>query len=200
MLFRSGHRAGLGLDVVFLDKLNLRRTSMGPDKASAGLNISSDEADAFNAWKKAEKDADEARSASDSANAAANKAKNAFAVLSKNSKATPAQLEEAKKKVEEAHTKAETANSAAEKAREDQSAKESAWKKQMNEDQPASISDFRRYVMLHPIVCEVFDPWYVENDTDDKVAPQPNIQQDPTAKQHNNHLHITIRDPELKEN
>lgn len=200
MLGSIGHRAGLGLDVAYLDGLLLNRKSLDPaHHPSAGINVSTEEADAFNAWKKSIKDNDAANAAHTAAVRSAGTAENELKAILKKGKATQAEIDAAKKKLEEAQAAKETASKAAADAEKDVPVKQAAWEKQMKADQPASINSFRREVMLRPIVAEVFDPWFMDYNAHDDKAPTPNDQSDGTEKQHNNHLHITIDDPELKE-
>jgi hypothetical protein len=56
--------------------------------------------------------------------------------------------------------------------------------------------------MQEACVSQVIDPWYVTLNTKKPEQAIPNDQNKATLDgllvQHNNHMHLTIRDPELK--
>lgn len=198
MLGSIAHRAGLGLDVVWLKSndgaTHLNRKTLGEKE---GENVSKDEEKAFNEMKQAEQDAATAAKRAKEAAIAEGNAKAAYAKLAKNSRATPEMIAEAKKKAEEATKAREDAVEARKNADSTSREKTTAWKKQMNKDQPSAVANFRSNVMKKPIVKQVLDPWYMDKNTHDNEAPTANDQSDGLEKQHNNHMHITINDPEL---
>lgn len=198
MLGSIAHRAGLGLDVVWLkesgDATRMNRAALGK---SEGTNVSKDEEKAFNEMKKAEQEAAAAKQKEKAAIAEEKTAKVAYAKMAKNSKASPEMIAEVKKKAEEA-TKAKDAAIDARKDAETLDRKRrQEWKKQVDKDQPTSVANFRSNIMKKPIVKQVLDPWYMDKDTHDNIEPTANDQSDGLEKQHNNHMHITINDPEL---
>lgn len=72
------------------------------------------------------------------------------------------------------------------------------WSDAVEKNQPAMLDLFRNSLLkAKPLVTQVLDPWYMELNTRDSLAPVPNQQKDQNEKLHSHHLHITIQDPEL---
>ena len=73
-----------------------------------------------------------------------------------------------------------------------------AWEKLVSKHQPGKVDGFRRALMKAEVVTQVIDPWYVDLNTKDKIDGVVNEQKGAIQKSHNNHLHLTIHDPELR--
>lgn len=198
MLGSIAHRSGLGLDVVWLKSndgaTHLNRHTLGK---SEGENVSKDEETAFNDWQNAKDKAARAQKAKEAAEANEATAAQAYAKLAKNGKASSEMIAEAKKKADEATAAREAATQASQDAKTAVTKKHEDWGERMKKEQPKSVDNFRSNIMRKPIVKQVLDPWYIDKNTHDSSAPTVNDQSDGLEKQHNNHMHITIDDPEL---
>ena len=73
------------------------------------------------------------------------------------------------------------------------------WNAERDCHEPDPIRKLRARLGLNPSVKQLFDPWYMDADTADKIAPVPNEQRrsNPNERLHNNHLHITVREPKI---
>lgn len=69
------------------------------------------------------------------------------------------------------------------------------WEEEMLANQPHLMSSFREHLGTSELVTQILDPWYVDMNTHDRIAPKVNTQLSPDEKLHNNHLHLTIREP-----
>ena len=73
-----------------------------------------------------------------------------------------------------------------------------AWSDERDKHEPASIKSFRAQLSQCNCVKQVFDPWFMNKNTQNPAAPVlPNLQKDGNEKLHATHLHITIFDPTL---
>lgn len=185
------HRSGLALDVQYLDKVRMNRSTLDPDNkgsAQAGANVSDSEAEAFRKYLEAEKEAAAAQ-------AAWKKAEAAVAAATKEAKktgGTPEEVEARKAAVKKAEAeRAEAELVRGEKAEAQRDAKE-AWTKQLDKDEPKSMKSYRAYLLKCNCVQQVFDPWYMENNTRDDEPPEPNTMRSGNEDLHKHHLHITV--------
>lgn len=185
------HRVGLGLDVNYLDKTRLNRRELRPEKYNAAPdtdNVSTEEKKLFDEKVKAEKD--EA-----SAVAKLEKLKKEQDALTKAKKTDPGTVNPLREAALPGEIKAAKADSdAKEEAR--KKANE-AWSAERDKNEPASIKSFRTHLMKCDCVRSVFDPWFMDANTKDKVTPKPNVQQDSNETLHADHLHLTVRDEGL---
>jgi hypothetical protein len=74
---------------------------------------------------------------------------------------------------------------------------EEAWTKELEKNQPASVKLFRGSLIKCTCVNQLFDPWYMDDNTHDKIAPVPNTQtkkgkEESNETLHAHHLHITV--------
>ncbi|HJV85620.1 MAG TPA: hypothetical protein VJ698_09090 [Noviherbaspirillum sp.] len=46
-------------------------------------------------------------------------------------------------------------------------------------------------------VFQLFDPWYMDANTQDAIPPEPNEQRSANEKLHAHHLHITVNEPKI---
>ena len=74
-----------------------------------------------------------------------------------------------------------------------------AWNAERDLHEPGLIRKLRERLGDNESVKQLFDPWYMDADTTDKIAPIPNEQRrsNPNERLHNNHLHITVREPKI---
>ena len=71
------------------------------------------------------------------------------------------------------------------------------WELELEKNLPTKIKVFRQAILKSPRINELFDPWYMDNNTRDDVAPKPNAQVDGNEKLHATHLHITVIEPQI---
>lgn len=82
-----------------------------------------------------------------------------------------------------------TTNTAASKA---------AWNTERNNSEPVAVKKFRDSLTACTSVKQILDPWFVDLDNLDALPREPNDQTDDNEKKHNNHLHVTIHDPNIR--
>ena len=192
MLGSIAHRAGLGLDVSILDGIVLNREELrrayegqNPSKSGNGNdrdNVSDAEVTAFGAYESAIDDKISAE-----AEVKAAKQSRAVAIQS----GSQAAIEEAEKREKLAARKLGLAD-ATEKQRKE------AWNIERDKQEPTITKDFRARLVRCPCVAQVFDPWFIDIDVKDGVAPEPNMQRgkknESLESLHRHHLHITVKD------
>lgn len=59
------------------------------------------------------------------------------------------------------------------------------------------VHNFRNLVGSNKSVKQVFDPWYMDVNTQDSMPPVPNRQITSNERLHNNHLHLTVLEPRI---
>jgi hypothetical protein len=213
MLGSMGHRSGRGLDIVVLSdtqaQVMLNREGLTSrstaDKNKDGIvddgrghkNITVDEQQAFNDWKKAEGELNSAAAELKRTTAAS---ATADAALAKAQKANNADLiEKARHAKDQADKSKKDAADAVKKAEAVVPEKKAEWVEKVEEHQPDKVGKFRRALMKAQVVTQIIDPWYIDLNTRDKVAGVVNEQkEDEVQNRHKNHLHLTIFDAELK--
>ena len=75
-----------------------------------------------------------------------------------------------------------------------------AWGKERNAAEPASVRLFRISLLKCTCVAQLFDPWYMDENTRDDNAPEPNMQRGQSTSNerlHAHHLHITVHEPKI---
>ncbi len=73
------------------------------------------------------------------------------------------------------------------------------WNAERNRNEPDLIRKLRDRLGRNKSVKQLFDPWYMDANTADNIPPVPNEQRrsNPNERTHNNHLHITVREPKI---
>ncbi len=73
------------------------------------------------------------------------------------------------------------------------------WNNEKNGNEPVLIRDLRERLGKNQFIKQIFDPWYMDANTADDIPPVPNQQRSGNANErvHNNHLHITVREPKI---
>jgi len=171
------HRCGLGLDVSWISAdagsipLNREEFRGGPD----GPWVTAEETRLFHDWEMAAADL-----------AAANKALETAQRSLRASGEDPQRIA-AVAAAQQQHEAAETRVAAA----------DAAWNAEREAHEPAAVRSLRAALAADPRISQIFDPWRMDSNTRDATPAQPNRQQSKLESGHNNHLHITIRDPEL---
>lgn len=191
MLGSIAHRAGLGLDVsilggTILNRQELRRAFSGTNPSRTGNhndrdNVSDAEVTAFGEYEAAISDEKAAVTAVKEAQkelAAAKKAQDAA-------------------KIEEAQAKYKAASTTAVEKADARTTKEEAWNRERNLGEPNHTKQFRASLLKCSCVGQLFDPWFMDTNARDQVAPEPNMQRGDSGSNeriHSNHLHVTIDD------
>ena len=194
MLGSIAHRAGLGLDVNFVGKTRMNRQELRgafegkkPRKKGDGDdadNVSDAEVKAFGEYEDAivaSKAAMAERAAAQRALAAARKTKNTAAIA----------------KAEERWNEADLAAGDAAKAEDEKLA---AWNSERDAAEPTHPRLFRTSLLKCACVAQLFDPWFMDPNTRDIVAPDPNMQRGASTSNerlHAHHLHLTVHEPKI---
>ena len=168
------HRVGLGLDVTYVDAARFNREELTtkdgrplPGKEDADANVSDEEKQFYKAWQAAKKEAKEAKEERDRRNLVGT-------------------ADEKK-----------AANSSLKKAQDNVVATEKAWNEERDKYEPPKVKAFRKSLYTCPCVSQLFDPWFMDNNTQDKIPAVPNAQISGNEKLHAHHLHITVRDTKV---
>lgn len=68
-----------------------------------------------------------------------------------------------------------------------------------NRHEPALIRKLRDGLGQNKSVKQLFDPWYMDANTADKIPPVRNEQRKTNRNEqtHDNHLHITVSEPKI---
>jgi hypothetical protein len=204
MLGSIAHRAGLGLDVNMVGGTRMNReelrnsflpsTKTGKDgkevttpAANAGNNddkdnVTDNEVTLFKEYE----DAIVARKDADA------EVKDATAALNKKGLS-------ADEKVKAAARLKEATSAQKNAAEADDSARE-AWNEERNANEPDNIKLYRASLLKCSCVKQLFDPWFLDGDTQDKVDPEANMQRGAgtsNERLHAHHLHVTVFDPKI---
>ncbi|MBH9578881.1 hypothetical protein [Inhella proteolytica] len=204
------HRAGLGLDVNFVDDVRMNRQELANPKMhnkNDDDNVSAEERKLYEAFLETR---DEHETAKDASAAAAKAEKEACAALkaaqakqaaakTDAQKAAAAAAVEAKQEAaNQATTAKEKAEKAANSASKKRRAAEDAWADEKSAREPARVTAFRGALLKCMCVEQLFDPWYMDVNTQDKAPPTHNKQLDDNEKLHSHHLHITVHEPKIR--
>lgn len=185
------HRAGLGLDVNYLDAVRLNREELRgktPTK-DADDNVSEEEKKLFKEKEKAEAEAKQAKADLEKLQA---EQQALLALKKKNpNKADPTREMELERKIAEAAEKSKAAN--AKKGIADK-----AWNDERDKNDPAKIKGYRASLSRCEHVKQLYDPWFIDDDTKDEIPAKPNEQKTPNEKLHAHHLHITVHEPKIR--
>ena len=204
MLGSIAHRAGLGLDVNMVGGTRMNReelrnsllpsTKTGKDgkkvstpAANAGNNndqdnVTDQEVTLF-------KEYEDAIVARKQADAESDAAKNAL----KNSKLTADERAKAVERLKAATVAQDSATKRRNQA-------EKAWNDERNTHEPDNIKLYRASLLKCSCVKQLFDPWFLDGDTQDKVDPEVNMQRGPSTtneRLHAHHLHVTVFEPKI---
>lgn len=182
------HRAGLGLDVNYVEKIHLNRQELLNKKAEHAGNVSDEERELYKAFKDAEAEEKEAYTTKVDA-------EKKFEAIKKIKLKTPV-TEADQKKHEDALKAAEELKEKTAKALttaiEKKETSKNKWTNELEKSLPAKVKLFRQTLLQSPRIKELFDPWYMDYNTRDDVAAKPNRQVDENEKLHATHIHITV--------
>ena len=187
MLGSIAHRAGLGLDVNYLDNTHLNREELRSKGPKDG-NVSDSEKEKFKEREAAQKEASEA----DAKLEKLRSERNALLSLKKTnpSKANPIREAELEQEIRDIGDAAKEAKGKAGDA-------DKAWNQARDKNEPAKIKGYRASLARCAYVRQIFDPWLMDENSRDSKQATPNEQHQPNEKLHATHLHITVDEPKL---
>lgn len=213
------HRAGLGVDVSYVGATRMNRQELrgGVDTTNVSAEekrlfdeyeaAMAEEATAKKASDAAKKVLDKAKKAADAAQKAAKKASDAYAKVKDDPAKAPAAKaasDEAAKASEEANKARDEAEKAWNEAEEPRKAAtekreeaEKAWNEERDRNEPEDVRELREHLAASPAVSQLFDPWFMDANTRDKIAATPNLQVSANETLHAHHLHVTVREPKI---
>jgi hypothetical protein len=177
MLGSIAHRAGLGLDVNYVGANRLNRVALLDTKLPISKNVSQAERDLFGELK-------EAKARQVAAKEKVNALNRELNIASRDS----TKILDAKQKLREATEESMSADLSVKKAA-------NAWNSERDKNEPDEVRRFRAALMKDQTVVQIFDPWFMDQNTRDDVAGVPNMQQSRNEELHSHHLHITVYDP-----
>ena len=79
--------------------------------------------------------------------------------------------------------------------REDEAKKN--WGTERKKHEPTLMNVLRTGLQKHQLVKQVFDPWYMEANTEDHQPQMANEQHSANEKLHAHHLHVTVKEPKI---
>lgn len=181
------HRAGLGLDVNYIEKTHLNREELR-GKGTKDGNVSAEEKTKFKEKEQADKDA----AAAQARLKQLEKERDALVALKKSNptKVNPIREAELEREIEaatDAHQEAVRKAGDANKA----------WNQERDKNEPNKVKGYRASLARCTHVRQIFDPWHMDANSRDKLAAKPNEQHDANEKLHATHLHITVDEPKL---
>ena len=75
-----------------------------------------------------------------------------------------------------------------------------AWDKERDSNEPTAVRGFRKSLLQCACVGQLFDPWFMDSNTLDQKAPEPNQQrgdENSNERLHSHHLHITVNESKI---
>jgi hypothetical protein len=178
------HRAGLGLDITYIEgetqRVFLNRALLMNNKAPRNGNVSEREKALLRDYESA---------------------KDEVAAKERDMKAAQGRLNRNPDNGNKAQLERELADASqrfdASQERERYTRRE--WDNERNRNEPDLIRKLRDRLGQNKSVKQLFDPWYMDANTADTMPPVPNEQRisNPNERTHNNHLHITVREPKI---
>lgn len=106
-------------------------------------------------------------------------------------------LRETEAKLKQAEQELESTRVAAEKATAEREQASTDWQAIVDTNLPEVVSRFRDELFANPFVRQIIDPWEIDYNTRDRIAPNFNERRSDVEIMHLNHLHITCAYPEL---
>ena len=196
MMGSIAHRAGLGLDVGYLDQTHLNREELRGKKpsAAADANVSEEEKKLFKAH-------EEARAESIKAEAQRKKLADEMTALEKLKTASPNKFDAAR--YAEVEKEIAVAEQQVKDATKDSAIKTRAWNAERDKNEPTKVRTYRASLSKCQCVKSLFDPWYMDGNTQDEIPAVPNEQRksnmntETNETLHAHHLHITVNEPKI---
>jgi hypothetical protein len=190
MLGSIAHRAGLGLDVNYVGAVRMNRQELRVS-ANAGKGNAKDDDNVSDAEVKAFKAYEDSIVADKKAAAGLGQANMALDGALKSSD---------RAKIGEAQRAARAARDARNVAAGEQDEALKSWNVERDAAEPANARLFRASLLKCTCVRQLFDPWFMDENTQDKTDPVPNMQRGATTSNerlHSHHLHITVDEPKI---
>lgn len=182
MLGSMAHRTGLGLDVTYLAKdkaqIHLNRKSL--QSGGTSTYVSQQETELYAQKKKAEA---ELTAAEQHLKALQNEQKKVKGKNPLREQQLPAEINDADARVQAALTAKNNA--------------ENAWNKERDKNEPETVKSYRAYLSRCKCVGQLFDPWFMDSNTQDDKPADSNKQVSGNETLHATHLHITVFDPSI---
>ncbi len=178
------HRAGLGLDITYIEggakKAFFNRAFLVNLLAPKNGNVSEREKALWRDYQNAKADL-----------AAREKERDAAERQFKRNR-DPARVAQLRGELVIAQDRVDVLSGRAATARKD-------WDDERNRNEPTLIRGLRDRLSQNRSVKQLFDPWYMDANTTDSIPPVPNEQRvsNQNERVHNNHLHITVREPKI---
>jgi len=178
------HRAGLGLDITYLEggekRAFLNRAFLIKAGAPRNGNVSEREKTLWRDYQEVKKVLATAEKERDAAQKRLNKNRD------------PEKASQLEQGLADAKKHALALKERETKAQEE-------WDKERNRNEPELIRKLRDRLGLNKSVKQLFDPWYMDVNTVDNIPAAPNEQREANANErtHNNHLHITVLEPKI---
>jgi len=178
------HRAGLGLDITYLEggekRIFLNRAFLINTGAQRNGNVSEREKTLWRDYQKVKKVVATAVKERDAVQGRLNKNRDP-------------------EKAAQLARELADANKHVNSLRDRESAALRDWNNERDRNEPELIRTLRDRLGRNRSVKQLFDPWYMDANTADKVPPVPNEQRQANANErtHNNHLHITVLEPKI---
>ena len=179
MLGSIAHRAGLGLDVNFVGGTRINRQELRKKDAIDTSNVSLEEKSLFSTFEKSKLE-----------QAKAAKQVSEINSLIKKVSGSPEKLLLAKAALADATAALDAASKAKKEV-------EAAWNAERDKNEPEAVRLFRSSLNKCDRIAQLFDPWFMDSDTRDKIAGVPNMQHDANEKLHAHHLHVTVYEPRI---
>lgn len=178
MLGSIAHRAGLGLDVNYVGEVRMNREALRKS-ATLGVNVTQEEQKLFSDFEAAKVQESAAKKEVNLANLEVRKAGSDS------------------QKIIVAKQKLGNATRTMEATMAQRKIAEAKWSSERDKGEPENVKRFRASLLRCESVAQLFDPWFVDQNTRDDTAAVPNFQLDPNEKLHAHHLHITVYDPKI---
>lgn len=83
-------------------------------------------------------------------------------------------------------------------ANDNKAATNEAWNKERDKNEPSKVKGYRASLSRCAHVRQLFDPWFMDENTQDAISAKPNEQKTPNEKLHAHHLHITVHEPKIR--
>lgn len=176
------HRAGLGLDVDYLEdrdrKVQVNREQLR-GKGPKTEYVSAEEKRLFAEYEAARKQAERSTEERVAAQSAYLKGQG-----------DPARVKDLKERLDAASERRKNALAAESKAIE-------AWNKELDKNEPVTMRTLRTRLERFSGISQIFDPWYMDENTRDAIPHKPNEQRNSNETTHAHHLHITVSEPKI---
>lgn len=181
------HRAGMGLDVNYIDKTHLTREELRGKGPKDG-NVSAEEKERFKEKEQADADAKSAQARLKQLE----KERDILIALKKTNpnKANPIQEAELETEISKAEAEVKATNDRVRDAKKD-------WNTERDKSEPTKVKSYRASLARCSHVRQIFDPWFMDANSRDKEVAAPNEQHSNNEKLHATHLHITVDEPKL---